>query len=436
MSAWVAKSSDGPVVYGIVLAPGASVDGKTITADAVEKAAHAWMADASSVAKSASGGRVVSSMCAMTDMKMFDEQGQTHAVAKGAWVVGVKTDDASLLRQARSGELSFQPMLTADASVGTAISARIRKEEAPPMTDQTAYEAIKKAAAAERREGETIEQATSRVASQRPDLFRNYRESESPAPIQKSSTQATAERRIEEAVRKEMGIDPSLTKEQALVRVTEGKEGRKLMAEYRDGREATLKAANAVPVDVDLAKVEAHRWLRSEIVRVMDEKHIGEPEASVMVVKSEEGQKRYQVMLGVTAPVKPEVTVSKADVPFERIRAIARTMLSDGKVKTLAQGVAKAASENPDLYREYREAMDAEAQARAQQSASREPSQSQAPIGKAEPYHAIEALAEGIRKSDPTLTRETAIIKAAESRPDLYRLYRAAKDAEMAAQRS
>lgn len=111
-------------------------------------------------------------------------------------------------------------------------------------------------------------------------------------------------------------------------------------------------------------------------------------------------------------------------------------MLSDGKVKTLAQGVAKAVSENPDLYREYREAMDAEAQARAQQSASREPSQSQAPIGKAEPYHAVEALAEGIRKSDPTLTREMAIIKAAESRPDLYRLYRAAKDAEMAAQRS
>jgi hypothetical protein len=130
--------------------------------------------------------------------------------------------------------------------------------------------------------------------------------------------------------------------------------------EYGIGRAETLKAANAVPIDIDRARVEAHRWLRSEIARVMAEKRIGEPEASVMVVKSEEGQKRYRVRLGVTAPVKPEVTVSKADVPFERIRAIARTMLTDGKVKTLAQSVAKAAKENPELYRQYREAMNSE----------------------------------------------------------------------------
>ncbi len=427
-AAWVAKTADdSPVIYGIALSPGVVVDGKNISAADVEKAAHAWMLDASSVAKSASGGRVVSSMCAMTDMSMVDEQGQTHAVAKGAWVVGVKTDDASLLRQARSGELSFQPMFTPDASVGTAISAQIRKEEAPPMSN--AYEDIRKAAAADQREGETIEQATTRVASQRPDLFRNYRDAESPAPIAKSATQATAERRIEEAVRKEMGIDPSLTKEAALVRVTEGKEGRKLMAEYRDGREATLKAANAIPVDVDRAKVEAHRWLRNEIARVMDEKHIGEPQATDIVVKSEEGQKPYQVMLGVVAPVKPEVTVSKADVPFERIRAIAKTMLSAGTVKTLAQGVAKAASENPDLYREYREAMDAEAKARAQMSAPREPSgatrhSTPQPITKSDAYLAIERMAEGLIKSDPTLSHEMAIVKAAESRPDLYAEYR------------
>jgi hypothetical protein len=52
-------------------------------------------------------------------------------------------------------------------------------------------------------------------------------------------------------------------------------------------------------------------------------------------------------VLGVTAPEKPQVSVTKADVPFERIREIA---------KTIAEGVAKAASENPDLYRQYREA--------------------------------------------------------------------------------
>lgn len=38
-------------------------------------------------------------------------------------------------------------------------------------------------------------------------------------------------------------------------------------------------------------------------------------------------------------------------------------------------------------------------------------------------------MAEGLIKSDPTLTREAAITKAAESRPDLYREYRAAQAA-------
>jgi hypothetical protein len=65
-------------------------------------------------------------------------------------------------------------------------------------------------------------------------------------------------------------------------------------------------------------------------------------------------------MLGVTAPEKPQVSVTKADVPFERIREIANTMLSAGKARTIEQAIAKAASENPELYREYREAMNSE----------------------------------------------------------------------------
>jgi hypothetical protein len=65
-------------------------------------------------------------------------------------------------------------------------------------------------------------------------------------------------------------------------------------------------------------------------------------------------------MLGVTAPEKPQVSVTKADVSFERIREIAKMMLSAGEVKAIAEGVAKAASENPDLYRQYREATDSE----------------------------------------------------------------------------
>lgn len=44
-------------------------------------------------------------------------------------------------------------------------------------------------------------------------------------------------------------------------------------------------------------------------------------------------------------------------------------MLSAGKVRTIEQGVAKAASENPDLYREYRNALDAEVSEAAQNRA-------------------------------------------------------------------
>jgi hypothetical protein len=65
-------------------------------------------------------------------------------------------------------------------------------------------------------------------------------------------------------------------------------------------------------------------------------------------------------MLGVAEPDKPRAPVSEADAPFERIKAIAKTMLSAGKVRTIEEGVAKAASENPELYRLYREAMDSE----------------------------------------------------------------------------
>ena len=37
-----------------------------------------------------------------------------------------------------------------------------------------------------------------------------------------------------------------------------------------------------------------------------------------------------------------------------------RAVAGPSKVKTFAEGVAKAASENPDLYRQYREATDSE----------------------------------------------------------------------------
>lgn len=92
----------------------------------------------------------------------------------------------------------------------------------------------------------------------------------------------------------------------------------------------------------------------------MAEKRIDKAQATALVVKSEQGQRDYQVMLGLVEPEKPRLQVSKADQPFERIKAIANTVLSAGKMRTLAQGIAKAAQENPELYAQYREAMKSE----------------------------------------------------------------------------
>jgi hypothetical protein len=178
--------------------------------------------------------------------------------------------------------------------------------------------------------------------------------------VEKSSAETSALARVDAAVAKEMARDPDLSRVDALCRVTDGKEGRKLLAEYRAGREATIKAMNAIPIDVDRAKAEAHRWLQDAISRTMAEKRIDKAQATVAVCKTEQGQKRYQVMLGLVEPEKPRAPISKADAPFERIKAIAKTMLSAGKVKTIEEGVAKATKENPELYREYRAAMDAE----------------------------------------------------------------------------
>jgi hypothetical protein len=44
-------------------------------------------------------------------------------------------------------------------------------------------------------------------------------------------------------------------------------------------------------------------------------------------------------------------------------------MLSAGKVKTIEEGVAKAAKENPILYREYRNLLDSEIREAAQNTA-------------------------------------------------------------------
>jgi hypothetical protein len=251
-----------------------------------------------------------------------------------------------------------------DASAHT-VSAQIHRSEDSMTTPF--YELIKEGATETRRPEESMAQAIRRYEGEHPEIYKAFRASlEKSEPVQKSFIQSAAERQIEERLWKEMSIDPSLTREEALVRAIEGREGREIMREYNQGRSQTIKAMDTIHIDADRAKAEAHRRLQDAISRTMAEKHIDKAQATVLVVKSEEGQRDYQVVLGLAEPDKPRAPISKADTSFERIRAIAKTMLSAGKVKTIEEGVAKVAKENPELYREYRSAMDAEAAEAAQ----------------------------------------------------------------------
>jgi hypothetical protein len=45
-------------------------------------------------------------------------------------------------------------------------------------------------------------------------------------------------------------------------------------------------------------------------------------------------------------------------------------------------------------------------------------------------HSSVERMADGLMRTDPTLTREVAITKAASENPALYREYRAAQAAE------
>src|SRR5450759_479374 len=103
-------------------------------------------------------------------------------------------------------------------------------------------------------------------------------------------------------------------------------------------------------------------------------------------------------------------------------------MQSAGRARTIEQAIALAAKENPELYAQYRSAMDSEMA--TQQPTPRESSAPRAPIGKSDAYRALERMADGLMRTDPTLTREVAITKAASENPALYREYRAAQAAE------
>jgi hypothetical protein len=52
--------------------------------------------------------------------------------------------------------------------------------------------------------------------------------------------------------------------------------------------------------------------------------------------------------------------VSKADTPFRAIEQAAEELMQVDHKLTREQAITKAASDNPDLYRQYRQAMDSE----------------------------------------------------------------------------
>jgi len=86
----------------------------------------------------------------------------------------------------------------------------------------------------------------------------------------------------------------------------------------------------------------------------------------VRVVRSEQGQKDYRILLGDAEPEQPQIPFRKADMPYWRLQAIAKTLQSAGRAWTSAQAIALAVSENPELYREYRDLLNAEVRNPAQ----------------------------------------------------------------------
>jgi hypothetical protein len=140
---------------------------------------------------------------------MTDERGRTRTVAKGSWVVGAKIDDAELLRQARAGSLSFQPMLAPE--VGSVVTAQpARKQEA------TTYESIKKSAVATQRPDETEAQAITRWVGDNPAVYKAYRAAATPVV---KGIRNPAMDRIERLAKAEQEVDRSLSREAAIARV-------------------------------------------------------------------------------------------------------------------------------------------------------------------------------------------------------------------------
>jgi hypothetical protein len=231
--------------------------------------------------------RVVQSMVSMTDLDMLDDQGRSHPVPRGAWILGVQADNPDVLRQARAGSLSFQPMLAPDAGAAAHIVTprTTRKQEGSPMTTSF-YEEIRKGAVETQRPSESLAQAIRRYEGEHPEIYRRFRESLDSTPVQKSAAETSALSRVGAAVAKEMARDPDLSKGDALLRVTEGREGRKLLDEYRAGREATIKATTNAPVDIERAKTDASWRLKNAITRTMREQQVSEAEATSRVLKT------------------------------------------------------------------------------------------------------------------------------------------------------
>ena len=171
------------------------------------------------------------------------------------------------------------------------------------------------------------------------------------APVQKQSA-ATSRDGVYEEIKKAATAtrQPNETDEQAVVRyVTTHPE------QYRRYREASE------PQAVDkMARASAQWRLGQAIEHVMREQNVNKAEATSRVLKTDQGQDLYRVMIGMAEREQIRLPVSKSDAPYQRLAAIARTIQRSGRAKSFAHAISKAAQENRELYGEYIRALRSE----------------------------------------------------------------------------
>ena len=345
--AWLADTADMPLITGIVLQPGDTLAGRTLSAEEIERTAHGFLLEVPTVAKSA-GGRVVESMVAPVAMSMTDVTGRRHAIPAGAWVLTARTDDQAVLHDVRAGRFSFQPVLASDAANGHPVTAQIRKQERVIMP--TTYEEIRKAATAAHPD-KSEAQAVTAYVDDHPDAYQRYRESRQPSRVQKSYGERVIESRIAELVRKAQDADPSLNEPAAVAVVLRSTEGKTL---YRDLRHAQAEAS-APPSDV--MKRDANAVLQRLIEAEVRRSGVTKAQATLAVTSSEPGATAWRILKGDPERIKPQVPVNKSADIFSTFERLGYDIRRSNPKLTREQAITKAAEQHPDLYKLYRKAL-------------------------------------------------------------------------------